>query len=99
MRYAAQEQEQITYVLPSGYALEGAPQDASFKWEDHAAYQLRSKAEAGFITTARVLVRNFTLLDASDYGKIHDFYEKAAVADRQQLALTGTSTRTAFAQA
>ena len=92
MRYAAQEQEQITYVLPSGYALEGAPQDASFKWEDHAAYQLRSKAEAGFITTARVLVRNFTLLDASDYGKIHDFYEKAAVADRQQLALTGTST-------
>jgi hypothetical protein len=88
MHYPAQEQEQITYVFPSGYALEGAPQDASMKWEDNAAYQLRSKVTASSITTARILARGFTMIDAKEYGPLRDFYQKVAESDRQQIVLS-----------
>jgi hypothetical protein len=90
LHYPAQEQEQITYAFPSGYALEGTPQDASMKWEDNAAYQLRSKVTAGSVTTARVLARGFTMIDAAEYGQLRDFYQKVVEADRQQIVLNGT---------
>jgi hypothetical protein len=88
MHYASQEQEQITYVYPSGYSLEGKPEDAAMKWEDNAAYQLKSKTAATSITSARILARGFTFLDAKDYSPLHDFYQKIVVADQQQLVLT-----------
>lgn len=88
MHYPAQEQEQITYDFPTGFTLEGTPQDASWKWEENAAYQLRSKTDASSITTARILARGFTLLDAADYGKLREFYDKVATSDRQQVVLS-----------
>jgi len=88
MHYPAQDQEQITYVFPTGYGLETTPADATWKWEEYAAYQMRSKADASSITTARLLARGFTLLDASEYGKLRDFYDKVATTDRQELVLT-----------
>lgn len=91
MHYPALEQEQITYVLPSGFALEGALQDASARWEENAAYKLISKVDATSITTGRTLARGFTLLDPSQYGKLRDFYDKVVLADRQQIALTAAA--------
>ena len=88
MHYPAQEQEQIVYALPAGYEVEGTPPDSSLKWEENAAYQLRSKVDAGTVTTARILARGFTMLEAKDYGALHDFYEKVVVSDHQQIALT-----------
>jgi len=90
MHYPAQEQEQITYALPNGYAVEPTPQDATLKWEDNAAYQLRSKVDPGSITNARLLARGFTLLDPSEYGKLRDFYLKVVTSDKQQIALTAS---------
>jgi hypothetical protein len=87
MHYPAQEQEQITYDFPSGYALEGTPQDASMKWEENTAYQLRSKVTTNSITTARVLARGFTMIDANEYAQLRDFYQKVAESDRQQIVL------------
>jgi transglutaminase-like putative cysteine protease len=89
LHYPAQEQEQVTYVFPAGFALEETPEDASMRWGENAAYQLRSKASANSITSARILARGFTLLDPSEYGRLRDFYDKVAHADRQQIALTG----------
>ncbi len=40
------------------------------------------------ITIARTLGYNFTLIASSDYGDLHDFYQKLATADQQQLVLT-----------
>jgi hypothetical protein len=94
MHYPAQEQEQITYQLPAGFALDGTPQDASLKWEENAAYQLHSKTEGNSITTLRVLARGFTLLEPSEYGKLREFYDKVATTDRQQLVLTGAQATT-----
>lgn len=88
MRYPAQEQEQITYVLPAGYALEGTPQDINLKWEENAAYQSRTKVDSSSITGARILARGFTLLDPKDYMQLHDFYQKVIAADQQPLVLS-----------
>lgn len=92
MHYPAQDQEQVTYVLPAGYAVEGAPPDASLKWEENYAYQLRSKVDPTSVTTARILARGFTLLDAKEYSGLRDFYEKVVVSDHQQIALTAQKT-------
>ena len=89
MHYPTQEKEQITYTLPKGLAPEGKPQDTSMKWEENAVYQLRSRVDAGSITNGRSLARGFTVLDAADYGKLREFYQKVVQADRQQIALTG----------
>ena len=89
MRYPAQEQEQITYVLPAGYAMKENPQDANLRWEENAAYQLRTKVAGGSVTAARVLARGFTLLEAKDYEQVRDFYQKVVAADQQPMVLTG----------
>ena len=88
MRYPAQEQEQITYALPPGYALEATPKDANLKWEDNAAYQLHTKVEGSSIIQARILARGFTLLEPKDYLQLHDFYQKVVAADQQPLVLS-----------
>jgi hypothetical protein len=89
LHYPSQEQEQITYVFPAGFALEGTPQDANMKWEENAAYQVRSKVAEGSITNARILARGFTLLDAKEYSPLRDFYQKVVTEDQQQLVLSG----------
>ena len=90
MRYPAQEQEQITYVVPTGFTLAGTLQDANLKWEENAAYQLHTKVEGSSITDARILARGFTLLDARDYDQLRDFYQKVAATDQQTLVLSAS---------
>jgi Domain of Unknown Function with PDB structure (DUF3857)/Transglutaminase-like superfamily len=88
VRYPSQEQEQITYVLPAGFAVEGTPEDAKLTFENNAAYQLKTKIDGGSITNARMLARGFTLLESKDYGQLRDFYQKVVSTDQQQLVLT-----------
>ncbi|HEY2466831.1 MAG TPA: transglutaminase domain-containing protein [Terracidiphilus sp.] len=90
MRFPAQEQEQITYVLPTGFSLEGTPQDATLRWQENAACQLRTKVEGSSVTNARILARGFTVLDAKDYEELRDFYQKVIAADQQPLVLSGS---------
>lgn len=92
MQFAAQEQEQITYTFPAGYTLEAAPQDTKFALEEDAVYQLRSKVTPNSITTARILSRGFTLLEAKQYDQLRDFYQKVLTSDRQQLVLVASKT-------
>jgi hypothetical protein len=94
MRYPAQEQEQITYVLPTGFSLEGAPQDTNVRWQENAAYQLRTKVEGSSVTDTRLLARGFTLLDAKDYKELRDFYQKVISADQQPLVLSAAQAST-----
>lgn len=91
MHYAGEEQEQITYQLPAGFALEGTPQDVKFNWENNASYMVRSKTDANSITTARVFARGFTMLDPSEYNGLRDFYQRSVAADQQMLVLNPAS--------
>lgn len=90
MHYPAQEQEQISYVVPAGYALKDNPQDANLRWEENAAYQLRTKVAGGSIMGTRILARGFTVLEAKNYEKVRDFYGNVIARDQQQLVLTAT---------
>lgn len=87
VHYPAEEQDQITYILPAGFTVEGKPEDASLKWETNAAYEQKSKVAPNSFTSTRVLARGFTLLEAKDYSGLHDFYQKVATADQQQLVV------------
>ena len=41
---------------------------------------------------SRVAAFNFSILPATDYGDLHDFYQKVAAADQQQLILTPSTS-------
>ncbi|UWZ85599.1 DUF3857 and transglutaminase domain-containing protein [Occallatibacter riparius] len=87
VHYPEQEQDQITYVLPAGFSLEGKPEDASAKLEQDAAYQSKAKIEGNSVTSTRVLARGFTWLAPVQYTPLRDFYQKVVTADRQDLVL------------
>ncbi|HUX44715.1 MAG TPA: DUF3857 domain-containing protein [Terracidiphilus sp.] len=91
LHYPAQEQEQITYVLPAGYKLASAPADVNLRWAQNAAYILKSIPSANAVTNARILARGFTLLDPAEYGQLHDFYQKVAQNDHQEMVLDATN--------
>jgi hypothetical protein len=91
-RYPSQQQEQITWVLPTGSKLATTPKDITEKWEDNALYQLHSKVDAGAVTTLRVLACGFTLLDAKEYTPLHNFYDKVVAADQQQLVVNSSDS-------
>jgi hypothetical protein len=88
MHYADQVKDQITYHFPTGFSVEGAPQDASIPWAGHAVLVTKSASAPGEITIARSLVRAFTVAKPEEYQDLRGFYQKIAAADQQQLVLT-----------
>jgi hypothetical protein len=52
--------------------------------------KIASEATADSVNVTRTLAYGFTLLEPKDYGNLHDFYQKVATADQQQLVLTRT---------
>jgi hypothetical protein len=92
--YPEQEQDQITYVLPAGFSLEGKPEDSAVKLEQDAAYQIKAKVEGNSVTNTRVLARGFTWLDPKEYRQLRDFYQKVVATDRQELVLSPAAQAT-----
>lgn len=88
VRYPRTVDDEVVYRLPEGYSVEGAPQDTTLKWPDHALLRINAKVDGGMVNVTRVLAYNFTLLDPKVYTDLHDFYQKVAAADQQQLVLT-----------
>jgi hypothetical protein len=86
--YARMETDQVSYRLPPGLNVESAPQAADASWPDHALLKIASVAREDSVVVARTLAYNFTVLDPNDYAGLHDFYQKVATADQQQLVLT-----------
>ncbi|MGA2887676.1 MAG: DUF3857 domain-containing protein [Terracidiphilus sp.] len=92
MHYAEQVTDQIVYQLPSGFALEGAPQDTKIPWQGHAVLVETFTAEPTQITVTRTLARAFTLAKPEEYQDLRGFYQKVATADQAQLVLTRTGS-------
>ncbi len=88
MRYGERIAEQITYHLPEGMAVEGAPPDANIPWTGHAAYVTKTISKPGTVVVARTLARAFTEAKPEEYQDLRGFYQKVATADQQQLVLT-----------
>jgi hypothetical protein len=87
VHYAQLEEDDVTYHLPAGFTVESAPQTASTAWPDHAVLKIGSQSTADSVNTKRTLAYNFTILGPTDYPSLHDFYQKVATADQQQLVL------------
>jgi hypothetical protein len=56
--------------------------------------KIAAKPAADGVVVERTLAYNFTILAPADYAQLHDFYQKVATADQQQLVLTRTATAT-----
>ena len=88
VQYPKVEQDEVTYYLPAGFSVEGPPQDANLSWPDHALMKIHAATKDNAVTVNRTLAYNYTLLDPKEYKDLHDFYQKVATADEQQLVLS-----------
>ena len=88
MRYAERTDELVTYRLPEGVVVEGAPKDTQVPWQGHAVYGLKTTTQPGTVTVDRQIVRAFAQAKAEEYQDLRGFYQKVASADQQQLVLT-----------
>jgi hypothetical protein len=92
MRYGDEISDDVTFRLPSGMTVEGAPQDEKIPWTGHAVLISKTTTgTAGEVTVTRQLARAFTFAKPDEYQSLHDFYQKVAAADQQQLVLTRAS--------
>jgi hypothetical protein len=88
VHYPKLEGDDVTYRLPAGYTVESSPTATNISWPDHALLKIKSTMNATTLNVSRTIAYNFTLLDPRDYSNLHDFYQKVATADQQQLVLT-----------
>jgi hypothetical protein len=87
MHFGQEVTDQITYHLPAGFSVEGAPKDDKIVWADHAVFVDKTVPGQGQITIARMLARAFTFAKPEEYQDLRGFYQKVAAADQQQLVL------------
>jgi hypothetical protein len=90
VHYPKLEQDEVTYHLPPAFSVESAPPDTNSAWPNRAIFKIHSTVKDSSVTVQRTLAYNFTLLDPKEYSNLHDFYQKVASADQQQLVLTRT---------
>ena len=88
LHYPERVVDDVTYHLPAGFTVESAPQSTTIPWASAAQLRVASKANADSVEVARSLAYNYTLLEPKEYKDLHDFYQKVATADQQQLVLT-----------
>lgn len=98
VHYARSERDDVTYHLPAGYAIEGDSKPNSIYWPDHAKLTIALSTGNGAVEVIRNLVYNYTVLGPTDYGTLHDFYQKVAAADQQQITLAKSVAATGGAE-
>jgi hypothetical protein len=88
MHYADRVTNLVTYNLPEGMTVEGAPPDANIAWAGHAVCIVKTESDRGTLTIAHSVARGFALAKPEDYQNLRGFYQKMAAADQEQLVLT-----------
>ena len=88
VHYPKMEQDEAIYHLPPGFTVDSAPQVTDLGWPNHALLKMAASSKDDLVNVKRVLAYNYTILSSSEYGDLHDFYEKVATADQQQLVLS-----------
>jgi transglutaminase-like putative cysteine protease len=90
VHFARMAQDDVTYLLPPGFTVESSPASADVNWPGSAMLRIKSIAKDGSVTVQHAFAHNFSLLEATEYNGLHDFYLKMDSADQQQLILTRT---------
>ncbi len=92
MHYAELVDDEISFNLPDGVSVEGAPQDTQIPWKGHAVYVLKTATKPGQVTIIRQLVRAFDMVKPEEYQDLRGFYQKVGTADQQSLVLAVSDT-------
>jgi Transglutaminase-like superfamily len=87
VHYGKMEQDDVTYHLPAGFKIESVPQAANTSWPEHSLLKISARTSADSVNVTRAIAYNFVILDHGDYPALHDFYQKVATADQQQIVL------------
>ena len=90
MHFGNRVTDDITYHLPDGMTVEGAPQDTNIPWSGHALLVAKSVTQPGQITIGQTLSVAFTMAKPEEYQDLRGFYQKVAAADQAQLVLTAS---------
>ena len=88
VEYPKMVTDQVSYRLPAGLTVENSPKSSDASWPEHALLKISSVVSSEKVEVDRVLAYNYTVLPAGEYSSLHDFYQKVATADQQQLVLT-----------
>jgi hypothetical protein len=88
MQYPDRVTDDVTYVLPSELSVEGAPQDASVSWQNHALFIIKSRSGSGQIEILNSLAKAFIVAKPEEYQDLRGFYQKVDAAGQAQLVLT-----------
>lgn len=88
VHYASTVQDEVVYHLPTGFSVESLPQATTLSWPNHAVLKITSSTKASDVTVNRTFAHNYAILDSKEYTDLHDYYQKIATADQQQLVLT-----------
>jgi hypothetical protein len=92
LHYTEQVIDDEVYHLPAGYSLESAPQASQAAWPEHAALLVKTTPAASSVEIKHIFARAFVLLDVKEYPALHDFYQKVATNDQQQVVLASTGS-------
>ncbi len=88
MHYAFTITDDVTLHLPDGYSPESIPPDVSLPWPGHGLFRTRSVTTPQSLRMVRSLAVATAVIEPKEYDQLHDFYQKLAAADGQQVALT-----------
>jgi hypothetical protein len=91
MHYGDIVTDQVTYHIPDGFTVEGAPQDNKIAWPQHANLIIKSVPAPGQITIAHSLASAFTFAKPEEYQDLRGFFQKVAAFDQAQLVLSKSS--------
>jgi hypothetical protein len=92
VQYARSENDDVTYRLPASFKVESSPEASYVEWADHAKLSITTTVDGDGVHLTRSLANNYTIVDPKDYGDLHEFYQKLAVADQQQVVLVRAAT-------
>jgi transglutaminase-like putative cysteine protease len=95
MHYGDQVTNVITYHLPAGITVEGAPPDTNISWPGHAMFVAKSKADPGQIVVGDTMAIAFTMAKPEEYQDLRGFFQKVEAAAQAGLVLTNTPTSAA----
>ena len=97
MRYGNRLTGQVTYHLPEGMTVEGAPADTNISWPGHAFFVAKSVMQLGQATIVESISHMFALAKPEEYQDLRGFYQKVDAAEQAQLVLTIAPSATAAA--
>jgi transglutaminase-like putative cysteine protease len=87
VEYARTESDDVTYRLPAAYKMESGPQPTSVEWPSHARLAIATALDGDGVNVTRSLASSYAIVDPKDYEKLHEFYQKLATVDQQQIVL------------